>query len=82
MLKKYVKIDVKEKVGDMGILSNSKNARDALSKKDDFLFVVVIGLWLLALMYFNPRLLVLAIGPENLIAKISVVLFVICLDIF
>lgn len=46
------------------------------------MFSIVIGLWILVIFYFNPRLLILLIGPENLPAKLSVILFVICLDIF
>ncbi|MFH1777332.1 MAG: glycosyltransferase [Candidatus Omnitrophota bacterium] len=55
---------------------------EATLKKDDLMFVTVVGLWILTILYFNPRLLILMIGPESFIAKISVILFIICLDIF
>lgn len=51
-------------------------------KKDDFLFLVVSTVWALTIIYFNPRLFILLIGPENLFAKICMALFIICLDIF
>ena len=54
----------------------------AMTQKDNLMFSIVIGLWILVVFYFNPRLLILLIGPENLPAKLSVILFIICLDVF
>ncbi|MCM8813404.1 MAG: glycosyltransferase [Candidatus Omnitrophica bacterium] len=62
--------------------SHRSQSSFALPPKDSLLFVVALSLWLFALLFFNPRLLILTIGPEPLPAKICVMLFVICLDIF
>ena len=46
------------------------------------MFLLIIGLWLLCLLYFNPRLIALLIGPEPLIAKAFLLIFIIELDFF
>ncbi|MBU1045319.1 MAG: glycosyltransferase [Candidatus Omnitrophica bacterium] len=49
-------------------------------KKSDVLLLTILFAWFLIIIYFNPMLFSLLIGDEPLIAKISVVLFVIVLD--
>ena len=44
--------------------------------KNDLLILTILFLWFLIVLYFNPMLLSLLIGEEPLIAKISVVIFV------
>ncbi|MCX5698777.1 MAG: glycosyltransferase [Candidatus Omnitrophica bacterium] len=46
------------------------------------MFGVMLGSWILCLLYFNPRLLALLIGPEPFIAKFCLLLFILGLDLF
>ncbi|MEA3369374.1 MAG: glycosyltransferase [Candidatus Ratteibacteria bacterium] len=50
--------------------------------KDSLMFVVIIGSWILSLLYFNPRLFSLLIGPENLFAKFGILVFIMLLNLF
>lgn len=50
-------------------------------KKRPEMFFTILGLWFLVVLYFNPRIFTLLIGRENLFAKLSLIIFVICLDI-
>jgi len=45
------------------------------------LFALMVGLWGLWLLYIDPRLLALLIGPEPLAAKLCVVLFILTLNL-
>ena len=45
-------------------------------RKRSTMYVVMLGAWGLTLLYFNPRFLALLIGPEPLMAKLMVVLYV------
>ncbi|MBU1044816.1 MAG: glycosyltransferase, partial [Candidatus Omnitrophica bacterium] len=49
-------------------------------EKNDVLLLTILFSWFLSIIYFNPMLFSLLIGDEPLIAKISVVVFVIVLD--
>lgn len=51
-------------------------------KKHSTIFSLIFGLWSLCLLYFNPRLLALLIGPESIPAKIFLFIFILILDIF
>lgn len=46
------------------------------------MYALVLGLWWLALLYFNPRFLALLIGPESLLAKGALLLFVLLSNLF
>ncbi len=48
--------------------------------KNDLLILSILFFWFLIVLYFNPMLLALLIGEEPGIAKISVVIFVLGLD--
>lgn len=50
--------------------------------KHSAMFSLMLALWGLCLLYFNPRLFALFIGPEPFIAKFCVLLFIACLDLF
>jgi len=51
-------------------------------KKDPLMFRLIIFCWLCAAFYFSPRVLALIVGPENLLAKLTIVVFTLLLDIF
>ncbi|MBL7129863.1 MAG: glycosyltransferase [Candidatus Omnitrophica bacterium] len=46
------------------------------------MFSLIIVFWIFTLLYFNPRLLALLVGPENIPAKFCVVVFMLSLDLF
>jgi cellulose synthase/poly-beta-1,6-N-acetylglucosamine synthase-like glycosyltransferase len=46
------------------------------------LFVVVIGLWLLAVIYFDPKILAYATAREPLVARLAILAFTVCLNYF
>lgn len=50
--------------------------------KRSVMFLLIFGLWTVCLLYFNPRLFALLIGPESGTAKFFLVLFILILDIF
>ncbi len=51
-------------------------------KKDEPVFLWIIICWLCAILYFDPRLFALTYAAPNFLARICVVIFVLCLDIF
>lgn len=51
-------------------------------QKNPLMYQIVLFLWLCAILYFDPRILALTIGPENIAAKISVVIFTFLLNLF
>lgn len=50
--------------------------------KRSTMFSLILSLWVCSLLYFNPRLLALLIGSENLAAKLCLFLFVLFLNLF
>ena len=50
--------------------------------KRSTMFSLILSLWVCSLLYFNPRLLALLIGSENLAAKLSLFIFVLSLNLF
>ena len=46
------------------------------------MFAVMVFCWTCAALYLSPRLLALLIGPENIIAKLAVIFFTLCLNLF
>jgi cellulose synthase/poly-beta-1,6-N-acetylglucosamine synthase-like glycosyltransferase len=48
--------------------------------KDDLMFIVIIGLWIITLLYFNPKILHTLYGKPPLIALVPIYLFVLCLN--
>jgi hypothetical protein len=48
------------------------------SREGVFLWVLVV--WLCLLLYFDPRLLALTYAAPNILSKLAVVIFVLCLD--
>ncbi len=51
-------------------------------KKDPLLYQVVAFFWICAILYFNPRIFALLVGPENIAAKLTIVFFAILLNLF
>jgi len=51
-------------------------------RKDSLMFGLIVFLWLCAAFYFTPRILALLIGPENILAKFSIILFALLLNLF
>jgi cellulose synthase/poly-beta-1,6-N-acetylglucosamine synthase-like glycosyltransferase len=51
-------------------------------KKDPFMYQIIVFLWLCAILYFDPRILALVVGPENLLAKLTVIIFTLLLNLF
>ncbi|MFH1776996.1 MAG: glycosyltransferase family 2 protein [Candidatus Omnitrophota bacterium] len=50
--------------------------------KNPLMYQIIVFCWLLVVVYFNPRLFALLIGPENIFAKLAVILFTLLLDLF
>src|ERR1035441_1897952 len=48
---------------------------DQIHKKSD-MFLIMIGLWGLCFLYFSPRLFALLIGPEFILVKALLLLFI------
>lgn len=53
-----------------------------MNNKKPGMYLLILWLWLLSILYFDFKLLALLVGPEGLIAKISVICFVACLNMF
>lgn len=49
--------------------------------KHSTMFSVMFGLWILCLLYFDPRLAAILIGPEPFLAKLFLSLFIIILNL-
>ena len=50
--------------------------------KRPHMFFTMLCLWLWTVLYFNPRILALLWGPENIFAKFSIIGFMLVLDLF
>lgn len=50
--------------------------------KRPLMFSLMFGSWIVCLLYFDPRLLALLIGPESIAAKSLLILFILFLNIF
>ncbi|MBI4846534.1 MAG: glycosyltransferase [Candidatus Omnitrophica bacterium] len=46
------------------------------------MFGIILFCWAGTVLYFNPRILALLIGPENVIAKLAIIAFTLLLDLF
>ena len=58
------------------VLKTIRFKKDGDIEKNDLLILSILFLWFLVALYFNPTLLALLIGDEPSVAKISVVIFV------
>ncbi|MBU1086558.1 MAG: glycosyltransferase [Candidatus Omnitrophica bacterium] len=46
------------------------------------MFFTILCLWFWTVLYFNPRILALLFGPENILAKLALISFLLLLDLF
>lgn len=51
-------------------------------RKSPWMFGLILFCWGCAVLYFNPRLLALLVGPENILAKSAIIAFTLLLDLF
>jgi cellulose synthase/poly-beta-1,6-N-acetylglucosamine synthase-like glycosyltransferase len=60
-----------------------KNSETGIRKKN-LMYLTLLAMWGFSLAWFNPRLLSLLLlpGAESIPAKISLILFILCLDVF
>lgn len=57
-------------------LNHSAKRHGARAPKQSSMFLVMLGAWVLCLLYFSPRLFALLIGPEFILVKAFLMLFV------
>jgi len=60
----------------------SKNSFNLIFSKNPRMFSVMLCLWFWTVLYFNPRILALLWGPENIPAKFAIISFTLLLDLF
>ncbi|MFA5115727.1 MAG: glycosyltransferase [Candidatus Omnitrophota bacterium] len=46
------------------------------------MYQIVAFLWIYAILYFDPRIIALLVGPENIAAKLTIICFAILLNLF
>ena len=59
-----------------------KHTLNGKFQKDSLMFLVIIGLWLLLVLYFDPKILTYVNEQESLLVRISIFCFVVLLDLF
>ncbi len=58
------------------------NNGSSLGNKNQLMFFIIICLWFWTVLYFNPRILALLFGPENILAKSAIISFMLLLNLF
>ncbi|MCG2712816.1 MAG: glycosyltransferase [Candidatus Omnitrophica bacterium] len=51
-------------------------------EKDNLMFIIIIGLWIISLLYFDPKILTYLHRNTSVISRVSVGAFIVCVNVF
>lgn len=59
-----------------------KNKKSLILEKDGLMFIIIIGIWIIILLHFDPKILSYLHKQNSFLAKTSIFGFIVCVNIF
>ncbi|MDD5457722.1 MAG: glycosyltransferase family 2 protein [Candidatus Margulisbacteria bacterium] len=51
-------------------------------EKDSLMFIIILGLWIMTILHFDPKIIHYLPRNSTLLPKISILIFLVCVDVF